>query len=234
MTQTEFIEYLKELNIELTNLQLEQLEMYYELLIEWNEKMNLTGITDKEQVYLKHFYDSITLCKVIDLTKEASLCDVGSGAGFPGMVLKIIFPNLKVTLVDSLNKRIQFLNEVIKKLNLSNIEAIHYRVEEYARLNREQYDVVTARAVASLPTLLEYCIPLVKVNKHFIPLKANVTEELKQCSSALQLLNVSLDKEATFLLPKENSNRTILKFKKNKITNIKFPRKYAEIVKKPL
>ena len=130
MTISEFIEELKKLNIEPTQKQLEQLNRYYELIVEYNKVMNLTGITEKEQVYLKHFYDSLTIAKVIDLNKEESLCDIGTGAGFPGIVLKILFPNLKITLIDSLNKRIEFLKIVIKELNLNNIEAKHTKTEE--------------------------------------------------------------------------------------------------------
>src|SRR5574344_1166657 len=140
MTEKEFINALKELDITPSDKQLEQLNTYYELLIEWNEKINLTAITDKKDVYLKHFYDSLTIIKSIDLTKYASLCDVGTGAGFPGIVLKIFFPDLKITLIDALNKRLIFLNEVIAKLELKDITTIHARVEEYGVKNREQYD----------------------------------------------------------------------------------------------
>ena len=163
MTISSFIEELSKIGIELDELKLANLERYFELLVEWNEKMNLTGITKKEDVYLKHFYDSLTLFKAIDLNKVETLCDIGTGAGFPGLVIKIAFPNIKVTLVDSLNKRINFLNEVIKELNLENIETISTRVEEYGVKNREIYDVVVARAVASLPVLLEYFISLLLI-----------------------------------------------------------------------
>ena len=166
MNLNNFISELKKINIEITDIQLEQLNKYYELLVEYNKVMNLTGITEKEQVYLKHFYDSLTLIKVIDPTKEETLCDVGTGAGFPGLVIKILFPNLKVTLVDSLNKRIEFLKKVIQELNLKDIEAIHARAEEFSKLNREKFDIVTSRAVAPLNILLEYNIPLLKTNKY--------------------------------------------------------------------
>lgn len=234
MKQSDFINYVEKLGINLTDTQLNQLETYYEMLIEWNKKMNLTGITDKDQVYLKHFYDSLTICNAIDLSKSETLCDIGSGAGFPGMVLKIVFPNLNITLVDSLNKRIIYLNEVIKTLKLEKIEALHCRIEDYARCNRDKFDIVTARAVTSLPVLLEYAIPLVKINGYFIPLKSNVEEELLQSNKALNILNTKLIDEINFNLPIENSKRTILKFKKNSDTNKKFPRKYSDIVKKPL
>ena len=174
-----FIEETKKIGIELTSQQLEKLNQFYELLISWNQKMNLTRIIEKEDVYLKHFYDSLTLSKVIDLKQDLTLCDVGSGAGFPGIVLKICFPNLKITLLDSLQKRVNYLNEIIKELDLKNIEAIHTRAEDYAKQNREKFDIVTARAVANLKILSELCIPMVKVNGLFIAMKANIEEEIE-------------------------------------------------------
>ena len=234
MTISEFIEELKKLNIEPTQKQLEQLNRYYELIVEYNKVMNLTGITEKEQVYLKHFYDSLTIAKVIDLNKEESLCDIGTGAGFPGIVLKILFPNLKITLIDSLNKRIEFLKIVIKELNLNNIEAIHTRAEEYAIKNIEKFDVVTSRAVAPLNILLELSIPLLKINKYFISYKGNISREIIESENALKQLDSKIDKIEEFELPKENSNRTIIKIKKLNKTNKKYPRKFSEIKKKPL
>ena len=176
MELNEFIDELKKINIELSLEQLNQLEQYYNLVIEKNKVMNLTGITDKKEFYLKHFYDSLTLNKIVNLKEIDSLCDIGSGAGFPGIVLKIAFPHLKITLVDSLNKRIIFLNEVINNLNLKNIEAICTRAEDYSRINEEKYDLVTARAVASLSVLLECSIRLVKINKFFVAMKGNQIE----------------------------------------------------------
>ncbi len=196
--------------------------------------MNLTGITEKEQVYLKNFYDSLTIVKVIDLNKEETLCDIGTGAGFPGIVLKILFPNLKITLIDSLNKRIEFLKIVIKELNLNNIEAIHTRAEEYAIKNIEKFDVVTSRAVAPLNILLELSIPLLKINKYFISYKGNISREIIESENALKQLDSKIDKIEEFELPKENSNRTIIKIKKQNKTNKKYPRKFSEIKKKPL
>lgn len=234
MTQTEFIEKTKELGITINEIQLEQLEKYYELLIEWNNKINLTGITEKNQVYLKHFYDSLTIQNVIDLNKEETLCDIGTGAGFPGLVIKILFPNLKITLVDSLNKRIVFLQEVIDKLELKNIEVIHARAEEYAVNNREKFDVVTARAVAHLSILLEYSMPLVKINKYFIAMKANIKEEIEESKNALNLLSSIISDKKIFLLPYEESTRSLIKIKKEKITNKQYPRKYSEISKNKL
>lgn len=233
MNHDEFIKELYKIGINLTCLQEEQLERYYELLIKYNKVMNLTGITEKEEVYLKHFYDSITIVKVIDLTKEKTLCDIGTGAGLPGIVLKIVFPNLKVTLLDSLNKRIEFLKIVIKELGLENIEALHTRVEEYGIENRELYDIVTARALASTNILLEYSSSLVKVGKYFIAMKGNIEKEVN-FDSALNKLNFSTVKIEKFLLPIENSKRTLLVFKKEKITDKKFPRKFSEIKKNSL
>ncbi len=152
MTQSNFIEELKKINIDLTEDQLNKLEKYYEMLIEYNKVMNLTGITEKSEVYLKHFYDSLTLNKIIDLTKVNTLCDLGSGAGFPGIVLKIVFPNLKITLIDSLQKRVNYLNKIIKDLELTNIIAIHTRGDDY----KESCDVVTSRAVANIEKLHNY------------------------------------------------------------------------------
>jgi len=234
MNQNRFIEELKKINIELNDNQLEQLNKYYELLVEWNEKFNLTNITDKEQVFLKHFYDSLTLSKVVDLKQEESLCDIGTGAGFPGLVLKIVFPNLRVILVDSLNKRIEFLKEVIKELKLDNIEVYHDRAEEFAKSNIEKYDIVTARAVAHLSVLLEYSIPMVKINKYFIAMKANIDTEIEESSNALEKLDSKIIKIDRFQLPIEESNRTIIKVEKIKKTNKKYPRKNSEIKNKRL
>lgn len=234
MNQNSFIEELKKINIELTQKQLDQLERYYELLVEWNEKINLTNITEKEQVYLKHFYDSLTISKVIDFNNIDNLCDIGTGAGFPGLVLKIIFPNLKVTLVDSLNKRINFLNEVINELNLNEITTVHSRAEEFAKQNIEKFDIVTARAVAHLSILLEYSIPMVKINKYFVAMKANINEELEESKNSLKILNSKIIQIEKFKLPIEESNRTIIKIEKMDKTNKKYPRKNSDIKKKRL
>lgn len=225
MNLERFIEEIEKLGIHITENQLNQLEKFYELLISWNEKINLTRITKKEDVYLKHFYDSLTLIKTIDLTQDVSLCDVGTGAGFPGVVLKIVFPNLKITLIDSLQKRINYLNEVIKELNLQNIEAIHTRAEDYARKNRETYDIVTARAVANLKIISELCIPMIKENGYFIAMKANATEEIAASKTMIIELGAKLENTIEFILPIENSNRTLIKIKKIKKTNSKYPRK---------
>ena len=224
-----FIEETNKLGINLTEEQLNRLEKFYELLISWNEKMNLTRITEKEDVYLKHFYDSLTLSKVIDLTQDLTLCDVGSGAGFPGIVLKIAFPNLKIKLIDSLQKRVNYLNEIIKDLELTDIEAIHTRAEDYAKNHREEYDIVTARAVANLRVLSELCIPMVKVNGYFIAMKANIDEEKEESKEILKKLNSNIEHIETFYLPIENSLRNIVKIKKESKTNPIYPRRIEKM-----
>lgn len=233
MNREQFVKELENINVKITENQLNQLEKYYEMLVEYNKVMNLTGITEHNQVFLKHFYDSLTLAKIIDLKENCTLCDIGTGAGFPGLVIKICFPNLKVVLLDSLNKRTNFLNNVIKELNLKNIEVIHTRAEEYALNHRNQFDITTARAVAHLSILLEYAIPMTKENKYFIALKANVEEEINEIDNALKCLNVKIEERQEFNLPIENSTRTIIKFKKIK-DNGKYPRKYSEIKKNRL
>ena len=224
-----FIEETKKLGIELTSQQLEKLNQFYELLISWNQKMNLTRIIEKEDVYLKHFYDSLTLSKVIDLNQDLTLCDVGSGAGFPGIVLKICFPNLKITLLDSLQKRVNYLNEIIKELDLKNIEAIHTRAEDYAKQNREKFDIVTARAVANLKILSELCIPMVKVNGLFIAMKANIEKEIENSTEILKKLDSKIEKIETFYLPIENSIRNIIMIQKQKPTNNLYPRRIEKM-----
>ncbi len=233
MKQDNFIRELKKLNIQLTETQLLQLEIYYEMLVEYNKIMNLTGITEHDEVFLKHFYDSLTIVKIIDLNTVESFCDIGTGAGFPGLVIKICFPKLKVTLLDSLNKRVEFLKAVIQKLNLKDIEVVHARAEEYALSHRSEFDVTTARAVAHTSILLEYAIPMTKVEKYFVAMKANVEEELKEIDNALKKLSTKLIQKEEFLLPLENSKRTILLFKKEK-ENKHFPRKNNEIKKNRL
>lgn len=209
MTKEEFIKDLKKLNIILSDSQLEKLELFYKLLIEWNEKINLTRITTKEDVYLKHFYDSLTIVKSIDLTKQETLCDVGTGAGFPGIVLKIVFPNLKITLIDSLNKRVNYLNTIIKKLNLVDIVAIHSRGEDY----KGRFDVVTSRAVANIEKLVDYTMHLVSKNGVFIAMKGDIDKELdekvlRKLSKKYKILNIE-----RFILPIENSKRSLITFK---------------------
>ena len=232
MNIDEFKNEISKLGIEYDSDKLLKLEKYYELLIDWNNKINLTAIVDKEQVYLKHFYDSLTLFKIVDLNKVDSLCDLGTGAGFPGIVIKIFFPNIKITLVDALNKRINFLNEVVQKLNLSNVTLIHSRAEDYGRDHRECFDVVTARALSSLPVLLEYGVSLLKINGTLCAMRGN--DDSSDSLNAISQLNVSLEKVVHFQLPYEKSNRTLILFRKLSKTNIKYPRRFIEIKKKPL
>ena len=233
MNKEDFINSISELNIDINEKKLEMLEKYYQLLEEENKKYNLTAITNKEDVYLKHFYDSLTLSKIIKLNSQ-TLCDIGTGAGFPGLVLKIIFPNLKVTLVDATEKKCNFLKIVIKELDLKEIEVINERAEIYSKTVREKYDIVTSRAVAPLKHLLEYSIPLVKVNGNYIAMKSDITKEIENIEIYENKLNIKKEKEIVFKLPKENSLRTLLLYKKLKETNPKYPRKYNDIKKKEL
>lgn len=209
MNKEEFIIAVKELGIELDETKLNKLNKFYELLIEWNEKINLTRIVEKEEVYLKHFYDSLTIAKVVDLSKKETLCDVGTGAGFPGVVLKIVYPNLKITLVDSLLKRVNYLNIIIEELELENIHATHSRGEDF----KEKFDVVTARAVANIEKLLNFTMHLVSRDGIFVAMKGNIEEELSE--SVINKINkkykiIEINK---FLLPKENSNRSLVVIK---------------------
>ena len=232
MNLDEFKEEIIKLGIEYDEVMLDKLEEYYNLLVSWNQKMNLTAITDKNSVYLKHFYDSLTIIKVIDLNTINSLCDVGTGAGFPGIVLKIYFPHITLALVDSLGKRITFLKEVVFKLKLDNVEILNVRAEEYAKNVREKYDVVTARAVSSFNILLEMCIPLLNVGGYFVAMRGN--NDIEKSSKALALLHSELLKIENFNLPIEDSVRTLALVKKNKKTDDKFPRRFSEIKKKPI
>ena len=209
MTKEEFLLELEKLGITLTSYQQEQLKKFYHLLISWNEKINLTRITSENEVYLKHFYDSLTITKVIDLNKVNTLCDVGTGAGFPGIVLKIVYPNLKITLVDALQKRVNYLNEIIKELYLSDIVAIHSRGEDL----KEKYDIVTARAVANITKLLNYTMHLVEENGVFIAMKGNITEELTPAVQKAISKKYSIEKIEEFYLPYENSQRSLVVIK---------------------
>ena len=213
MNKEEFIKELEKNNIMLSSKQLDQLDKYYHLLIEWNEKINLTRITEEKDVYLKHFYDSLTLSKVIDLNRNIKLCDIGTGAGFPGIVLKIVFPTLSITLVDALLKRVNFLNIVIKELDLKEIEAIHSRAEDYVKFHKGEYDIVTCRAVSKLCNLLDYSIPLLNKNGYFIPMKANCEDEINDCLPILKKKKLVIEQIEEFSLPIENSHRTIIKIK---------------------
>lgn len=233
MNKEQFIDELKKINITVTDHMLEQLEKYDEVLRAENKKYNLTAIKNKEDVYLKHFYDSLTLSKIIKLENQ-SLCDIGTGAGFPGMVLKIIYPNLKVTLVDATEKKCKFLQLVIQKLGLKDIEVIHARAEIYSKTVREKYDIVTSRAVAPLKHLLEYSIPLVKVEGNYIAMKSDIQKEIENIDIYYKKLKIEEEKILTFTLPYEESTRTLIRYKKIDKTDLKYPRKYTDIKKKSL
>lgn len=232
MTNSEFIEELKKLNIELDKEKLNKLDKFYNLLISWNEKINLTTITEKKEVYLKHYYDSLTLMKVIDLNKNLKILDVGTGAGFPGIVLKIVFPNLRITLLDSLNKRINYLNEIIKELDLKDIETVCERAEIYTKNHKEEYDLVVSRAVAHLKILSEITFQSVKINGYLVAMKGNINDELKDSIEIITRLNGKIIEINEFKLPIEDSIRTLVKVEKIGKTNSKYPRKYSEIKKK--
>lgn len=237
--QTWMKEELGELEIALTDQQLEQFYRYYELLVEWNKVMNLTAITEMEDVVTKHFVDSLSLVKAVkDLeTAEYRILDLGTGAGFPGIPLKIAFPNLQITLLDSLNKRIKFLNEVISQLGLRKIEAIHGRAEDYGRDKeyRETYDFCVSRAVANLATLSEYCMPYVKIGGAFVPYKSGkLEEELVQAKGAVKLLGGKVEDVIAFTLPKADADRTFVVIRKMEGTSRKYPRKAGLPSKEPL
>jgi len=209
MNKEEFMKALKELNIDITLEQLSKLDSFYHLMLEWNERINLTRITEEEDVYLKHFYDSLTITKVVDLNKINTLCDVGTGAGFPGIVLKIMYPNLKITLIDSLQKRVNYLKEVIKKLDLKEIEAIHVRGEDY----QGKFDVVTSRAVANIEKLVNYTMHLVSKDGIFVAMKGNIDEELTSTVKEKISHKYNIIRIEQFILPIENSNRSLIVLK---------------------
>jgi 16S rRNA (guanine527-N7)-methyltransferase len=232
-----FIKMLEEKGIKLSPQQINQYELYFHLLVEWNEKMNLTAITEKEDVYLKHFYDSVSATFYYDFSKPLSLCDVGAGAGFPSIPIKIAFPHLKVTIVDSLNKRITFLENLAKELQLDGVTFIHDRAETFGQNKeyREQYDLVTARAVARLSVLSELCLPLVKVGGTFVAMKAaHAKDELDTGKKAIATLGGSLKETYSFLLPIEESERNIIIVEKVKTTPKKYPRKPGTPNKAPI
>lgn len=232
-----FIRDLKFFGITLNDIQIDRFIKYYELLIEWNEVMNLTAITEYDEVMKKHFVDSLSLIKAFDVTKEVSVIDVGTGAGFPGLALKIAYPNLKVTLLDSLNKRIKFLDEVILQLGLDNIKTVHGRAEDFAKhgLLREEFDLCVSRAVANLSTLSEYCLPYVKVGGKFISYKSEkMEEELMKAKNAIPLLGGKLANCVEFQLPDSDIYRNLVVIEKVKQTSKKYPRKAGLPSKEPL
>lgn len=235
--QQQFTELLANENITLSTQQLDQFENYYKTLVEWNEKMNLTGITERDQVYLKHFYDSLSVAFNYDMEKVKSLADIGSGAGFPSIPLKIAFPHLQVTIVDSLNKRILFLKEIVSQLDLTNMDCVHGRAEDVARLPRyrDHFDLVTARAVAKLQVLNEFCLPFAKSGGTFIAMKGSeVDEEIKDSSFSLVELRGKVTKVNRMILPIEESVRHFVEIQKTSATPAKYPRKAGIPLKEPL
>lgn len=233
--EEEMLEKSKILGVRFSVEQIEQFYRYMNLLIEWNEKMNLTAITEPKEIILKHFIDSITILKYID--DNSKLVDVGTGAGFPGVPLSIMNPTLKITLVDSLNKRLIFLQEVVKELNLKNIEIVHARAEEFGQNKncREKFDIATSRAVANLATLSEYLVPLVKIDGKIISMKAsNAKEEINDAKKAIEVLGGKIEKIEEFDLPESDIGRTIIIIDKNKCTPAKYPRKAGTPAKEPI
>ncbi|OLN22340.1 16S rRNA (guanine(527)-N(7))-methyltransferase RsmG [Domibacillus antri] len=228
---------LAEKGIVLSDKQMNQFHRYYELLVEWNEKMNLTAITKQEDVYVKHFFDSLTAAMYTDLTKPFRICDVGAGAGFPSIPLKIAFPQLDVTIIDSLNKRITFLNHLASELKLENVHFVHGRAEEMGRKpeHREQYDIVTARAVARMSVLSELCLPFAKTGGIFVAMKAaSAADEMAAAAKAIHVLGGKTENVFSFRLPVEESERTIIVIRKEKDTPKKYPRKPGTPNKTPI
>ncbi|MEY8601872.1 16S rRNA (guanine(527)-N(7))-methyltransferase RsmG [Staphylococcus shinii] len=236
MSETWLTKQLSTHGIELSDKQQQQFQTYYQMLVEWNEKMNLTSITVEHEVYLKHFYDSIAASFYTDLTKELTICDIGAGAGFPSIPLKIIFPNLKVTIVDSLNKRIHFLNQLADALDLENVSFVHDRAETYGKGDyRESYDIVTARAVARLSVLSELCIPLVKKGGQFIALKSSKgEEELEEARFGIGVLGGKVLDTISYELPENAGERQMIIIDKRSQTPKKYPRKPGTPNKSPL
>jgi 16S rRNA (guanine527-N7)-methyltransferase len=235
--ETLFTGLLKDQGIELSAGQLEQFKLYYRELVSWNEKMNLTGITEREEVYVKHFYDSVSLSFYLDMRYVTRLADIGSGAGFPSIPLKIVYPHLQVVIVDSLNKRIGFLNHLVAQLGLADVECLHGRAEEIGRKigYRDAFDLVTARAVARLNVLNEFCLPFAGTGGLFCAMKgSDPEEEIREAERSMQLLNARRIGVHAFKLPVENAERHIVVLKKTGPTPAKFPRNPGTPLKQPL
>ncbi|MUK88140.1 16S rRNA (guanine(527)-N(7))-methyltransferase RsmG [Ornithinibacillus sp. L9] len=237
MNPEQFAAELEKQGIILNNRQLEQFSIYFKTLVDWNEKINLTALTSLEDVYLKHFYDSISAAFYYDFTKEIHICDVGAGAGFPSIPLKICFPHINVTIVDSLQKRIGFLNHLASELDVTGVAFYHDRAETFGKnkTHRESFDLVMARAVARMSVLSELCLPLSKVNGAFIAMKgAQATEELTVAKNAIEILGGEIGESHTFSLPVENSERSIVIINKKRKTPKKYPRKPGTPNKEPI
>ena len=228
--------YMAELHLNITDEKCDKFVLYYEMLIEYNSKFNLTAITDCEDVILKHFVDSVSIVNIFDLNGEYSLIDIGSGAGFPGIPLKIMFPSLKVTLVDSLDKRVKFMNAVIERLQLTNIEAVHGRAEEFGQSKkRESFDLCVTRAVSNLSVISEYCLPLVKIGGYFIPYKSKEIEsEIFQYEMAIEEFGGVIDDVSIFTLPYSDITRSMVLIFKDTETPKKYPRRSGMPEKKPI
>ena len=237
MDDRRFDQELETLGIRLTDVQKRQFDRYYELLIEWNRVMNLTGITEYDEVNLKHFTDSLTVVRIKEMKNVSTMIDVGTGAGFPGIPIKIAFPHIKVTLLDSLNKRIKFLNQIVEELELNDVVTLHGRAEDYAKKEeyREQFDLCASRAVANLSTLSEYCLPFIKKGGCFVSYKsADSDEEIKMSEKALDILGGKIEKIDKFTLPGSDMGRALVMIEKVKNTPRKYPRKAGVPSKEPL
>lgn len=233
MNKEQFIEEVSKLGILCSKDIMNKLDQYYHILVTENSKYNLTAIVEEKDVYLKHFYDSIAISKIINLSNQ-KIIDIGTGAGFPGVILKIFYPDLNITLLDSTKKRCDFLEMVIKELKLEKINVLNSRAEEYAMKIREEYDIVTSRAVAPLKHLLEYSIPLLKVNGNFISLKSNIENEMDNINNYYKKLNLNNEKIVSFNLPNNGGYRTLYSVNKFKETSLKYPRQYSQIKKKEI
>lgn len=234
MNKEEFITELEKINITLSKEQIAQLEIYKDFLIEYNKHTNLTAIKTPEDIYLKHFYDSLILTQIIDFNNYNNLLDIGTGAGFPGVVLKIAFPHLKISLLDSNGKKIEFLRQLLEKINLTDVELINDRAEEYIKYKRETFDIVTSRAVSNMSIITELSIPYVKVGGYFLAMKGSNQEEILKAQKAIDILGGKIEINKIITLPKEESTRQLISIKKQKNTPLEYPRRYDKIIKKPL
>lgn len=233
----QFIKDSEKLGVSLSDFQIQQFIVYYEMLTEWNQFMNLTAITEYDEVMKKHFIDSISLCKAFDVSNNVSCIDVGTGAGFPGLALKIAYPGLQMTLLDSLNKRIQFLDAVIDKLSLTGVRTIHGRAEDFAKPGklRESFDLCVSRAVANLSTLSEYCLPFIKTGGYFISYKSEkISEEMITAQKAISILGGEVKEQVEFMLPYSDIYRNLFVIEKKRKTPGKYPRKAGLPGKEPL